>query len=93
MTAEERAKILALERYVRVPDFGYGATLIRNLGWRMCHNPAAPCSPKERWLLDLCCWHYRNKLGGLVAFDLPEREPALVDYVPRPDSPLQRPLL
>lgn len=93
MNADERAKVLALVRYVRVPDFGYGANLIRNLEWRMGHNPAAPLSPKEKHLLDLCCWHYRNKLGGLVEFDLPAAEPTLADYVPRPDSPPQRPLL
>lgn len=94
MTVDENAKVLALREHVRVPEFAYGARLIRNLFWRMKHNPSAPLSPVEKCLLDLCCWHYRNKLGGLVTFDLPESRPDLADYLPRPSAaPPQRSLL
>lgn len=93
MTADESAKVLALQEHVRVPEFAYGARLVRNLCWRMKYNPGAPLSPVEKWLLDQCCWHYRNKLGGLVTFDLPESKPALTDYLPRSAAPQQRPLL
>jgi hypothetical protein len=86
MNATERAKVLALSQ-IRMPDFGYGARLILNLKWRMQNNATAPLSPNEKHLLDLCCWHYRNRLGGVVDFDLPQSEPRLVDYV-RPDPKL-----
>lgn len=80
MNATERAKVRALEQ-VRMPEFGYGAKLVRNLRWRIDNNPAAPVSAREKYLLDLCCWHYRNRLGGVVDFDLPQSEPRLADYV------------
>lgn len=80
MNATERAKVLALAQ-IRMPEFGYGGRLVINLRWRLDNNPTAPLSPKEKHLLDLCCWHYRNRLGGVVEFDLPQQEPNLVDYV------------
>ncbi len=79
MNATERAKVAALAA-VRIPDFGYGSKLIRNLLWRRDKNPTAPLSANEKYLLDLMCWHYRNKLGGLVPFDLPLSEPRRADY-------------
>ncbi len=79
MNATERAKVRALAQ-IRMPEFGYGARLILNLQWRMGNNPTAPLSAKEKYLLDLCCWHYRNRLGGVVEFDLPQQEPRRVDY-------------
>lgn len=93
MNTDERAKVRALNRHVRIPDFGFGAKVIKNLTWRLEHNPTAVLAPRERHLLDLCCWHYRNKLGGLVEFELPSAEPMLADYVPRPASLPQESLL
>lgn len=80
MNATERAKTAALAA-LRLPDFAYGAYLIRNLRWRVAHNAAAPLSSKEKWLLDLACWRYRNKLGGVVSFALPDSEPQQRDYL------------
>ncbi|MCP5197291.1 MAG: hypothetical protein H6974_10970 [Gammaproteobacteria bacterium] len=82
MTPLERAKIEALARHVHIPDWGYGALLIRNLRWRLEYDPRASLSLTERYLLDGCCWHYRRKLGGLVAFELPTEAPARADYFP-----------
>lgn len=83
MNATERAKVEALSRLVKIPDWGYGAVLVKNLRWRLEREPAAPLSPQERYLLELCCWHYRRKLGGLVAFPLPKAEPDRNDYQPQ----------
>lgn len=95
MTDLERAKLQALIDYLRIPDFAYGAKLISNLSWRMGHESQAALSAREKYQLDLCCWHYRKKLGGLVSFALPTQEPVFVDYVARPSStpPPQRSLL
>lgn len=48
----------------------------------MHHEPAASLSRKEKYLLELCCWHYRKALGGLVAFDLPTAKPAQATFMP-----------
>ncbi len=93
MTADERAKAAALFWHVRVPAFGWGASLIKNLNWRLRNNPQAPLTPKEKYLLDLAVWHYRNKLGGIVPFALPEREPQRADYFPAPPPQEQGSLL
>lgn len=82
MTRLERAKIEALGRHVRIPEWGYGAALLKNLRWRLENSPKAPLSPVEKFTLDLCCWRYRRKLGGLVDFDLPKEEPLRSDYFP-----------
>lgn len=89
MNAEERAKVGALNRLVRIPEVGYGYSVVKNLTWRMEHNTLRPLSPKEKYLLDKCVWHYRAKLGGLVAFEIPPNEPVLADYVPYPQQPTQ----
>lgn len=93
MTAEERAKAAALFLHVRVPEFGWGANLIKNMNWRLRNNPHAPLTPKEKYLLDLAIWHYRNKLGGIVPFELPTHEPVAADYYPKSESRLQGSLL
>lgn len=77
----EKSKLQALIDHVRMPDFGYGARLIRNLTWRLKHNPTAALSAQEKYQLDQCCYHYRNKLGGLVSFPIPDSPPVLSDYV------------
>jgi hypothetical protein len=81
MNQIEQAKLSALLHHVRMPDFGYGARLIKNLSWRLKHNPTATLSPQEKYQLDLCCYHYRNQLGGLVSFPVPDTQPLLSDYV------------
>lgn len=93
MTTEERAKAAALFLHVRVPDHAWGANLIKNMNWRLRNNPHAPLTPKEKYLLDLAIWHYRNKLGGIVTFELPTREPVAADYYPSQDSRPQGALL
>lgn len=82
MTKLERAKIDALYRHVRIPAFGYGAITIKNLHWRVFNDPRGRLSPLEKYTLELCCWRYRRKLGGLVDFDLPTEEPLRSDYFP-----------
>ncbi|MER2529283.1 MAG: hypothetical protein ABTR07_15270 [Candidatus Competibacter denitrificans] len=79
MNYNEREKVTALVK-LHIPDFGHSAKLIKNLLWRLDHNAGAPLSPKEKYLLDLACWHYRNRLGGLVMFDLPKAQPVLSSY-------------
>lgn len=79
MNYNEREKVAALAK-LRIPNFGHSAKLIKNLLWRLDHNAGTPLSPKEKYLLDLACWHYRNRLGGLVMFDLPAALPQLTDY-------------
>lgn len=91
MNATQRAKVAALRR-LRIPARGWGGPLIANLAWRLDHEPDAPLSPKERWLLDRACWHYRRSLGGRVSFDLPLTEPELRDYLPRLPPPRQKDL-
>lgn len=86
MTKLERAKIAALNQHVRIPDWGYGATLLKNLRWRVEHDPQAPLSSQEQYLLEQCCWHYRRKLGGLVAFPLPDAPPERATYFPHRDD-------
>lgn len=81
MNATERAKAQALAR-LRLPSFAYGVQVINNLRWRANHNPDAPLSPVEKYLLDLTCWHYRNKLGGVVDFELPDEPPQRIRYLP-----------
>ncbi|HRD65695.1 MAG TPA: hypothetical protein PKY50_06020 [Candidatus Competibacter sp.] len=88
MNAVEREKVGALLA-LKLPSFAWGMQIVKNLSWRLENNPAAPLTPKEKHLLDLCCWHYRNKLGGLVAFALPQQEPILAHYVPA--SPMLHP--
>ena len=56
--------------------------LRRNLIWRLQNEPTAPLSPNEKYLLELCCWHYRKQLGGLVEFELPASQPQRGDYLP-----------
>jgi len=82
VTRLERAKITALHQHVRIPDFGYGAILLKNLRWRVQNDPQAPLSPQEQYLLEQCCWHYRRKLGGLVTFPLPDAPPERAAYFP-----------
>lgn len=84
---KEKVEALAL---LRIPDIGYGAVLIKNLCWRQDHEPNAPLSRKEKYLLELCCWHYRKALGGTVAFDLPSRKPEKADYLPMRLQPQSR---
>lgn len=79
MNATERAKVTALAR-LRIPNFGHSAQIIKNLRWRVENNPTAVLATREKYLLDLACWHYRNQLGGLVTFDLPTDKPQLADY-------------
>ncbi len=93
MTSEERAKAAALFLHVRVPAHAWGANLIQNLNWRLRNNPHAPLTPKEKYLLDLTVWHYRNKLGGIVPFDLPTREPVAADYYSQHEARTQGTLL
>lgn len=80
MNAVERLKVGALVA-LRLPDIAWGMRTVRNLCWRMENNRTAPLTPQEKFLLDSACWHYRNLLGGLVSFALPQQEPKLVDYV------------
>lgn len=56
--------------------------LLKNLRWRLENSPKAPLSSVEKFTLDLCCWRYRRKLGGLVDFELPKQEPLRSDYFP-----------
>ncbi len=90
MTPLEIEKVAALA-LLRIPDVGYGAVLIRNLGWRADNEPKAPLSRKEKYLLELCCWHYRRALGGTVTFELPKEKPVQANYIPqRPPQPQSR---
>lgn len=86
MTRLERAKVAALQQHVRIPEFGYGAVLLKNLRWRLEQDPKAPLSPQEQYLLEQCCWHYRRKLGGLVTFPLPDAPPERATYFPHRDD-------
>lgn len=81
MNALERSKIAALSQ-IRIPPFGYGARLLLNLRWRLENEPDAPLSREEKYQLELCCWHYRRKLGGLVDFELPTVAPEREHYFP-----------
>lgn len=92
MTKLERAKVAALRQYVHIPDWGYGAATIKTLRWRLENEPKAPLSPLEKYTLELCCYRYRRKLGGLVDFDLPRGEPLRSDYFPVRET-VQEPLL
>jgi hypothetical protein len=76
MTRLEREQVWALRMYVSVPDFAYGGLAMKNLEWRVKHQPAAPLAAREKHLLDLLLYHYRAQLGGRVAFDLPATKPA-----------------
>jgi hypothetical protein len=76
MTRLEQEQVRALRLYVRVPDFAYGAALMKNLEWRLIHQPAQPLSAREKHLLDLLLYHYRAQLGGRVWFTLPTEKPA-----------------
>lgn len=81
MNATERDKVAALA-LLRIPDIGFGSRLVKNLRWRVEHEPDAPLSRKEKYLLEMCCWHYRKALGGTVNFALPTQPPQMADYLP-----------
>ena len=88
MNATERAKVKALGKII-LPKFGHSVPLIRNLQWQLIHDQKHPLTNRQKYLLDLACWRYRNLLGGLVDFELPTEEPMRSDYFPDPGRKVQ----
>lgn len=89
MNQTERDKVAALT-LLRIPDIGFGSVLIKNLRWRIENEPSAPLSRKEKYLLELCCWHYRRALGGMVTFALPTARPQQAEFIPVRQQPQSR---
>ena len=88
MTRLEQEQVRALRLYVRVPEFAYGAALMKNLDWRLTHQPRQPLSAREKHLLELLLYHYRAQLGGKVWFTLPTEKPTPPAPRPSPQESL-----
>ncbi len=82
MNTVQKQQVAALTR-LDPPRGGQFDLLIRNLAWRLEHEPTAPLSWRERFNLACAIYGYRRGLRAAgVAFAIPEAEPRIEEYRP-----------
>lgn len=82
MNRQERHKAEALSTCrIREPGdrrFARGMLMLAR------RDPGTVLSPRQKWLLDLLVYRYRRQLYGNERIQVPEVEPRLDHYTPRP---------
>ena len=82
MNATEREQVAALAA-LGLPRGGRFDLLIRNLGWRLAHEPKAPLTWRERYNLACALYQFREKLAASYAdLALPHSPPKIESFRP-----------
>ena len=82
MNAVQREQVAALAA-LNLPRGGRFDLLIRNLGWRLAHEPSAPLTWRERYNLACALYQFREKLAASYAdLALPHSPPKIENFRP-----------
>lgn len=82
MNRHERAKAEALQA-CRIHDPG-DRKFARGMAMMARRDPDTVLSPRQKWTLDLVVYRHRRQLYGNDQIRVPETEPRLEDYQPKP---------